>query len=129
VVGLTSDLFAMVLPAKGEPFYVCPAFEEARAREQVKVTSPSLSVDVRTWQEDESPYAILAQGLRDRGVATGRVGLEENVRFVFADGIAHSAPQVRLTAATAVTAGCRMIKSAHELALMRLASGSDACRL
>ena len=115
-------LFAMVLPAKGEPFYVCPAFEEARAREQVKVTSPTLSVDVRTWQEDESPYAILAQGVRDRGVATGRVGLEENVRFVFADGIAHSAPQVRLTAATSVTAGCRMIKSAHELALMRLAS-------
>jgi Xaa-Pro dipeptidase len=115
-------LFAMVLPAKGEPFYVCPAFEEARAREQVKVTGAASGVDVRTWQEDQSPYALLAQGLRDRGVATGRVGLEENVRFVFADGIAHSAPQVRLTAATAVTAGCRMVKSAHELALMRLAS-------
>jgi Xaa-Pro dipeptidase len=115
-------LFAMVLPVNGEPFYVCPAFEEARAREQVKVTSLSSGIDVRTWQEDQSPYALLAQGLRDRGIATGRVGLEENVRFVFADGIAHSAPQVQLTAATAVTAGCRMVKSAHELALMRLAS-------
>ena len=28
-------LFAMVLPAKGAAFYVCPAFEEERAREQI----------------------------------------------------------------------------------------------
>ena len=28
-------LFAMVLTAKGESFYVCPGFEEGRAREQI----------------------------------------------------------------------------------------------
>src|SRR4029077_18658923 len=51
----------------------------------------------------------------------GKLGMEETVRFVFADGIARAAPQATLTSATAVTAGCRMIKSAHELGLMRLA--------
>ncbi|HUO96083.1 MAG TPA: Xaa-Pro peptidase family protein [Steroidobacteraceae bacterium] len=115
-------LFAAVLPARGEPFYVCPAFEEGRAREQLANGTDPERADVRTWQEDDSPYARLAQGLRDRGIAAGRIGLEENVRFVFADGIAAAAPQARLVSATPVTAGCRMIKSAHEIALMRLAS-------
>src|SRR6185295_3650544 len=41
-------LFACVIPAKGEPFYVCPAFEEDRAREQI-----GHAADVRTWHEDE----------------------------------------------------------------------------
>mgnify|MGYP003347166230 CR=1 FL=1 len=115
-------LFAFVLPAKGAAFIVCPAFEEARAREQVQVASEKGELDVRTWQEDQNPYDLLAQGLRDRGIATGRVGLEENVRFVFADGIARSAPGLHLQSATPVTAGCRMVKSEHEIALMRLAS-------
>jgi len=44
------------------------------------------------------------------------------VHFVFADGIAQAAPQATLVSATPVTAGCRMIKSPHESALMRLAS-------
>jgi Xaa-Pro aminopeptidase len=114
-------LFALVLPAKGAAFYVCPAFEEGRAREQIANTPEGEPPDVRTWQEDESPYQRLAQGLKERGMTTGKLGMEETVRFVFADGIARAAPQATLTSATAVTAGCRMIKSAHELGLMRLA--------
>ena len=113
-------LFALVLPAKGAAFYVCPAFEEGRAREQI-ANALEGEPDVRTWQEDESPYQHLAQGLKERGITTGKLGMEETVRFVFADGIARAAPQATLTSATAVTAGCRMIKSAHELGLMRLA--------
>ena len=115
-------LFALVLPAKGAAFYVCPAFEEGRAREQIADAPDGDQPDVRTWQEDESPYQRLAQGLKERGLSSGRLGMEETVRFVFADGIAHASPQVTLTTATPVTAGCRMIKSPHEVALMRLAS-------
>jgi len=119
-------LFALVLPAKGAAFYVCPAFEEGRAREQL-ANAPEgeradLQADVRVWQEDESPYQRIAQGLKDRGLAAGKLGIEETVRFVFADGIAKAAPQASISSATPVTAGCRMIKSAHEIALMRLAA-------
>ena len=32
---LSERLFAMIVPAKGAPFYVSPAFEEDRAREQI----------------------------------------------------------------------------------------------
>ena len=118
--------FALVLPAKGAAFYVCPAFEEGRAREQLSNAPDGEQADVRVWQEDESPYQRIAQGLKERGIASGKLGIEETVRFVFADGIAkaisQAAPQVTITSATPVTAGCRMIKSVHEIALMRLAS-------
>jgi Xaa-Pro dipeptidase len=115
-------MFAFVLPAKGSAFYVCPAFEEDRAREQIANAPDGEQSEVHTWQEDESPYRLVAQGLKDRGMATGKLGIEETVRFFFADGIAQAAPQLTLTSATPVTAGCRMIKSAHEITLMRLAA-------
>ncbi|MGB7601924.1 MAG: Xaa-Pro peptidase family protein [Candidatus Sulfotelmatobacter sp.] len=115
-------LFAFVLPARKPAFYVCPAFEEGRAREQIASAPDGERPDVRTWQEDESPYRLVAQGLKDSGIATGNLGIEETVRFFFADGIAKAAPQLTLTSATPITAGCRMIKSAHEIALMRLAA-------
>src|SRR5437870_10958807 len=115
-------LFAMVLPVKGAAFYVCPAFEEGRAREQIAKAPEGQEADVRVWQEDDSPYQRMAQGFRDRGVAGGTIGIEETVRFVFSDGVAKAAPQVRISSATPVTAGCRMIKSEHEVALMRLAA-------
>ena len=115
-------MFALVQPAKGNAFYVCPAFEEGRAREQIGNSSDGSQADVRVWQEDESPYQLVAQGLKDRGIATGKVGIEESIRFVFADGIAKAAPQSAITSATPVTAGCRMIKSPHEISLMRLAA-------
>src|SRR5262249_48165974 len=75
-----------------------------------------------TWQEDESPYQRVAEGLRDHGVASGRLGVEERVTFVFSDGVAKAAPTLRVESATPVTAGCRMIKSQHELDLMHLAN-------
>jgi Xaa-Pro dipeptidase len=118
-------LFACVVPVKGEPFFVCPAFEEERAREQIAL-GPFAGgrADVRTWNEDESPYALVAQGLQDRGIATGRAGMEENAKFVWSDGIAAAAPQLTVVSGTPITAGCRMIKDAHELELMRLASAA-----
>ena len=115
-------LFAMVLTAKGESFYVCPGFEEGRAREQIANSPDGNRADVRIWQEDESPYERIAQGLSDRGIAGGTVGLEETVKFVFSDNLRKAASTATFASATPVTAGCRMIKSPHEIELMRLAS-------
>jgi len=115
-------LFAFVLPAKGAAFYVCPAFEEGRAREQIANAPEGERPEVCVWQEDESPYQLIAGGLRECGLTTGKLGIEETVRFVFAEGIVKVAPQVHVASATPVTAGCRLIKSPHEIALMRLAA-------
>jgi Xaa-Pro dipeptidase len=115
-------LFTCVIPAKGEPFFVCPAFEEDRAREQIALGPFAGTADVRTWHEHESPYERVAQGLQDRGIRTGRLGIEETIDHRFSDGVSKAARGITLTSGTPVTAGCRMIKDAHELELMQLAS-------
>ncbi|OYV71928.1 MAG: hypothetical protein B7Z72_05900 [Gemmatimonadetes bacterium 21-71-4] len=115
--GLSERTFGIVIPREGEIAWVTPAFEEARARELIK-----FGTDIRTWQEDESPFRLVANILRDRGVATGRVGMEERVRFFIADGIHLEAPHLDVTSATPVTAGGRMIKSPAEIALMQHAN-------
>jgi len=115
-------LFAMLLPAKGEAFYVAPAFEEGRAREQIAKSPAGSNPDVRVWQEDESPYERVAQGLGDRGLASGTIGIEETTKFVFGDSVKKAVASATFTSATPVTAGCRRIKSLHEIDLMRLAA-------
>ncbi|HEX4769218.1 MAG TPA: Xaa-Pro peptidase family protein [Bryobacteraceae bacterium] len=114
-------LFATVIPAKGKGFCVCPSFEEERAKEQLDA-GPLEGVPVLTWREDDSPYKSVASGLREAGILTGTLEIEERTPWVFSDEIARAAPALHLTTATPVTAGCRMIKSAHELELMRIAN-------
>jgi Xaa-Pro dipeptidase len=115
-------LWALVIPVKAKPFIVCPAFEEDRAHELLAGSPLPRDADVRTWEEDESPYIKLIQALKDRGVTAGRLGLEETIEFVFADAIARAgAPAFQVVSATPVTAGCRMIKDAHEIECLRLA--------
>ena len=80
--GLSERPFVAVIPAKGDIAWVCPGFEEERARELV-----SKNAEVRVWQEDESPYRQIAGILKDRGAATGRVGVEERLRFFIFNGV------------------------------------------
>jgi Xaa-Pro aminopeptidase len=108
-------LLAMVLTREGDPGWVAPAFEKARAQELIPFG------EVRAWEEHESPYALVASILHDRKAAAGTVGVEEATAYAFSDGIARALPAARMTSGTPVTAGCRMIKDAHELALMRRA--------
>ena len=114
--GNSERTFAVVIPARGELAWVTPGFEEERARELIK-----FSTDIRAWQEDESPYRVIAGILRDRG-ATGRIGIEERLRFFIYDGLRQELPSAQFTSATPVTAGGRMIKSAAEIALMQQAN-------
>jgi Xaa-Pro dipeptidase len=118
--GNSERLFAVVIPKVGNPYIVTPAFEEDRTREQL-VDGPMAHTDVAVWQEDESPFALVVQGLKDRGIAGGRIGVEETTKFVFSDSVGGAAPALKIVSASPVTAGCRMIKDAHEVELMRLA--------
>ena len=115
--GLSERPFVCVLPATGQAAWVSPGFEEERARELVGKTA-----EVRVWQEDESPYRQIAGILKDRGAAAGRVGVEERLRFFVFSGVKKESPATEFVDAEIVTAGCRMLKSATELALMQKAS-------
>jgi len=110
-------LTAAVLPARGEAIVVTPFFEEPSVRETL-----SIPADVRPWQEDEDPLRLVAQALRDRGAAGLPVGIEETVRFFAVDGLRKALPSATIVNAAPVVRGCRMIKTAHELALMQKAS-------
>ena len=120
--GLSERLLAVIIPVEGNAFLVTPKFEEERALEQARTGPLGASTEVLAWEEDESPYALIAQGLRARSIATGTLGIEETVRWQFSDGAGHALPQMTLASAMPVSAGCRTIKDAHEIALMRLAS-------
>ncbi len=120
-LGGSERFWALVIPAKAKPFAVCPAFEADRARELLAAGPFAKDADVLTWQEDENPFALTVKGLRDRGIATGTVGLDENMKFLFADSLAKAGSQLRFVSAVPVTAGCRMIKDRHELDCIRLA--------
>jgi Xaa-Pro dipeptidase len=115
--GNSERTFGVVIPAKGELAWVTPGFEEKRAREVIKFSN-----DVRVWQEDESPYKVIAGILRDRGAGGGKVAMEERVRFFIFDGVRQELPTAQFVSATPVTAGCRMIKSPAEIALMQHAN-------
>jgi len=114
--GGSERLLALVLPRTGDPIVVVPAFEEGRMREKLH-----FAAEVRAWQEDESPTKIAAAALADRGIRTGRVGVEETAAFTFFDHLRSAGPGFECVSADPVTIVCRGRKSAHELELMRLA--------
>jgi len=109
-------LLALIIPRRGDPIIVVPSFEEGRMRERLK-----FAAEVRVWQEDESPTKIAAAALADRGIRTGRIGMDETSYFTFYDHFRSAASGVECVSGDPVTIACRGTKSAHELELMRLA--------
>jgi len=107
----------VIIPSKGELAFVTPYFEEPSVRE-----SMSFGDDVRTWHEHENPFDLVAGILKDRGLKSGRLGIEGTTRHFIVDGVNRSAPSFDTVSADPVTLGCRMFKSANEIALMQIAS-------
>ena len=121
--GLSERLFAMVLPVKGDAFYVCPAFEEDRAREQIaKRPARRLGRRAHLGRAREPVRSAWRRDCAIAGSPRAGSGIEETVRFVFSDGVSQAAPAVKITSGTPVTAGCRIVKDAAR-------AGADAARV
>ena len=108
---------AAVIPARGDPMIVTPAFEEPSVRETLAVGG-----DVRPWDEHESPFVRIVQALRDRGVASGSIAFEDTTRLFIVDGVREASPAYRVVSGTGLVRACRLIKSPAELALMQTAN-------
>ena len=106
--------FAWLLPVDGEPIWVCPAFERDRAEERTEHNS-----DIRTWQEDESPFKLITDFFKKNKSGNGTFGIEETVRYFVTEGISKAAKSVKIVSANPVINGCRGIKTAKEIALLR----------
>jgi len=113
--GLSERLLGLVIPREGTPIMVVPGFEEGRLRERLHIP-----MEIHAWQEDESPTKLVAQALTDRGIRSGRIGVEETAGFTFFDHFRRAASAFEFDSADPVTIACRGRKSAHELELMRL---------
>lgn len=125
--GQSERLFAWTLPASGDPFIVCPTFEEGRVHESLtqaalSASPTAASTRVYTWNEDADPYALLANSLKAATPSSLPLALDERVQFVFADRIAQSVAPRAVVSGIPVVAGCRSLKSPAELALMQLAN-------
>ncbi len=118
--GRSERTFLLALPASGDPWYVAPKFEESRAAEQV---APA---PVYTWEEDESPFELLAKTASERGLSTATVALEESVRYFVTEGVGKALASAKIVNGTAVTAECRAVKSDAEIALMQVANDITA---
>ena len=115
--GRSERLFAFILPQKGKPVVISPAFEQQRAEDQV-----GGRFDVRVWQEDQSPEALIAGVFRDWAVTTGRIAIDGSARTFVYNEMALANPAIRLQTAEAITNACRGVKSAHEIDIMRYAN-------
>jgi Xaa-Pro dipeptidase len=105
-----------VIPAKGEIHFICPAFEEDRFLEMA-----AAGTKVRTWEEDENPFALTTSVLKNLGVQKGQIGIDEFCRFFIFDGLRKTS-NFQFVNADAITIPCRIIKSPAEIALMQKAN-------
>ena len=110
-------LTAAVIPVQGDPIVVTPFFEKPSVEESLKVPA-----EVRVWQEDEEPLKLVADFLRERGVAGAPVGFEETNRYWILDRLTQQMPGVKIVSANPVARALRMLKSPAELALMQAAA-------
>jgi Xaa-Pro dipeptidase len=108
---------AAILPARGDLIVVTPAFEEPSVRETFQVGD-----QIRTWNEADSPFEIIAQALRDRGVASGPVAVESTMRFFIVDGVRRAAQKIEIVTGDPFVRACRLVKSPAELSLMQIAN-------
>lgn len=114
---ISERITAALITADGALAFITPAFEESRLRELVDVP-----VKVLTWEEDEDPFRILADWLKNANRKPGRIALDEAVRHFIAHRLGQAAPDWELDSAAGEINACRMIKSPAELALMQLAN-------
>jgi len=110
-------LFAFLLPATGKPVVVAPAFEQQRAEDQV-----AGRFEIRVWQEDQNPEALVADVMKDWGVATGRLGIDPSARTFVLTELALARPGMAFGSAANVVNQCRGVKSAHEIEIMKFAN-------
>jgi Xaa-Pro dipeptidase len=110
-------LTAAVIPVQGDPIIVTPFFERPSVAETLAIPA-----EIRTWDEDQDPLKLVADFLRERGVGGEPVGFEETDRYFIIDRLGRQLPGLKPLTANPVVRGCRMIKSAAEIALMKAAT-------
>ncbi|NGM50962.1 aminopeptidase P family protein [Caulobacter sp. 602-2] len=112
--GATERLVALLLPVTGAPVMICPGFELGSLQADLKI-----EVEIRLWQEHESPAALVGRALAQLGADV--LALDPAAPFSLFAALRQAAPSLSVKDAGPVVDGCRGVKSPAELALMRYA--------
>jgi len=108
---------AALIPAEGGVVVVTPFFEAPSIRELLKIPA-----DIRTWNEDERPFDLIANALREHPAAVGPLAVEDTTRYFIIDRVARISGARTIVSGEGLVNACRMIKSPAELALMQAAN-------
>ena len=109
---------AAVIPASGPVIIVTPFFESPSIREMLQVPG-----EIRPWQEDENPFALIAQSVSGAGRASdGPLAVDANTRFFVVDAVTKASGSRPTVPGGELVRACRMVKSPAELALMQIAN-------
>ena len=106
---------AAVIGLRGEPVVVSPFFEAPSVRETLQLG------ELRTWDEADSPFTVLAAAFADRGGGRRPLAVEGTTRFFVLDGVRRAAG-VEAVSGEPVVRACRLHKSPAELALLQTAN-------
>ena len=117
VLNLTERLHGAIIPAQGPVTYLSPAFEEPKTRALLRFGD-----DIRCWEEHEDPTALAIDTIRSLGVERGTVAIDPAAPFFTVDGLQRAGNQFSFVSGGRITAACRQVKSAAEIALMQLAN-------
>ncbi|MFS0772427.1 M24 family metallopeptidase [Sphingomonas sp. 1P08PE] len=106
--GATERMVALLLPVAGTPVMICPRFERGSLEADLMIPA-----DLRLWEEDEDPVALVA----DAAAGRGPIAVDPLMPFAWTE-------KLRRTGAVPVDGapvidGCRMVKSAAELACLQ----------
>jgi Xaa-Pro dipeptidase len=114
---ISERTFGTILNKKGKPIWVWPAFEAESARELIPKDQ-----ELRTWEEHESPFKLIAGVMKDLGISQGTLGIGPSTRSFIVYGLRKDAPGLELVNGAVVSEGCRAVKSEKEIAYMDLAN-------
>ena len=104
---------ALLFP-NGTLLYIAPEFEKGTIFDFMLIPGA-----VHGWQEHESPYLLFVNLLKENGVASGNISIDEATPFFIFDGIKNCQNSYNFVNAKPITAGCRMIKSPAEISIMQ----------
>lgn len=110
--GRSERLIALVLPASGDPVVIAPAFEVERVRRGAR------GLDVRGWEEQEDPVALVAKAV---GQAKPRILVEPRTDYSVAAALGRALPGATLVDGFQAFEELRLAKSDEELERMRRA--------
>jgi len=114
--GRSERLIALLLPVDGAPVLIAPSFEVERVRR-----GSHIDASVRGWEEQENPFALVRDALRQAGSTSPAIVVEPKTDYWAAMSLSQSLPDAKLLDGSSVFEELRLVKSPEEIVRMRRA--------